>query len=64
MFKENEMAKKPEITESNATEFVLVKDKSGKEFVCKLSDIYDASELTDKIKEKCIENIEEASKDM
>ena len=58
------MGKKPEITESNATEFVLVKDKSGKEFVCKLSDIYDASELTDKIKEKCIENVEESSRDM
>lgn len=58
------MGKKPEITESNATEFVLVKDKSGKEYVCKLSDIYDAAELTDKIKEKCIENVEEASRDM
>jgi hypothetical protein len=58
------MGKKPEITESNATEFVLVKDKSGKEYVCKLSDIYDASELTDELKGKCIENIEDASKDM
>jgi hypothetical protein len=58
------MAKKPEITESNATEFVLIKDKTGKEFVCKLSDIYDASELTDELKAKCIENVEDASKDM
>ena len=58
------MAKRTEITESNATEFVLVTDKSGNEFVCKLSDIYDASELTDKVKEKCIENVEDASKDM
>jgi len=58
------MAKKAQITESNATEYVLVKDKSGNEFVCRLSDIYDASELTDNIKSKCIENIEDASKDM
>ncbi|GBD99778.1 hypothetical protein BMS3Abin07_01824 [bacterium BMS3Abin07] len=58
------MGNKPEITESTATEFVLVKDKSGKEYVCKLSDLQDASGLTDEVKKKCIENIEEASKDL
>jgi hypothetical protein len=33
------MEMKPEITESTATQFVLVKDKAGNEFVCKVSDL-------------------------
>lgn len=50
---------KPEITESTATQFVLVKDKAGKEFVCKVSDLEDASTVSEEEKKKCIENVRE-----
>ncbi len=54
------MEKKPEITESTATQFALVRDKAGKEFICKLCDLKDASNLTEEEKQKCIENVEDA----
>lgn len=54
------MEEKPEITESSATQFILVKDKSGKEFVCRLSDLRDLSKLTDEEKKRCYENVEDA----
>ncbi len=50
--------KKPEITESTATQFVLVKDKSGKEFVCPINALKDASKLSEEERKKCIENVE------
>jgi hypothetical protein len=56
------MEKKPEITESTATQFVMVKDKSGKEFVCRLGDLKDAASLTEEEKKICYENVEEALK--
>jgi len=52
--------KQPEITESTATLFVLVKDKSGKEFVCPINALKDASELSEEERKKCIENVEGA----
>lgn len=54
--------KKPEITESTALQFVLVKDASGKQFVCKLSDLKDPSKLTEEEKKRCYENVEDALK--
>lgn len=54
--------KKPEITESTATQFVLVKDAGGKEFVCKLSDLKDPSKLSDEEKKRCYENVDDALK--
>ena len=56
--------KKPEITESTATQFVVVRDKSGKEFVCRLADLRDPSTLTDEDKKRCYENVEEALKEL
>lgn len=53
------MNNKPEITESTATQFVLVRDKTGKEFICKLGDLKDASTLSEEEKKKCIENVRE-----
>jgi hypothetical protein len=57
------MEEKPEITESTATQFVLVKDKSGKEFICKISDLKDPSSVSEDEKKKCIENVEEYLKE-
>lgn len=54
--------KKPEITESTALQFVLVKDASGKQFVCKLGDLKDPSKLTEEEKKRCYENVEDALK--
>lgn len=54
--------KKPEITESTALDFILVKDASGKEFVCKLGDLKDASKLTEEEKKRCYENVDDALK--
>ncbi|MEJ2181906.1 MAG: hypothetical protein P8Y66_00095 [Nitrospirota bacterium] len=54
--------KKPEITESTATQFVLLKDAAGKQYVCKLSDVKDASKLTEEEKKRCYENVEDALK--
>jgi hypothetical protein len=54
--------KKPEVTESTALQFVLVKDSSGKQFVCKLSDLKDPSKLTEEEKKRCYENVEDALK--
>jgi len=56
--------RKPDITESTATQFVILKDKSGKEFVCRLSDLRDPSQLTEEEKKRCYENVEEALKEM
>ncbi len=56
--------KKPEVTESTATQFVIVKDKSGKEYVCKISDLKDPSQLTEEEKKRCFENVEDAMKEM
>jgi len=53
------MDKKPEITESTATEFVLVRDKAGNEFVCKLSDLKESSSVSEEEKDQCIENVRE-----
>ncbi len=58
------MAEKPEITESTATQFVLVRDKAGKEFVCRLTDLKDPSSLTEEEKKRCYENAEEAMKEI
>ena len=60
--KEEMMEEKPEITESTATQFILVKDKTGKEFVCKLTDLKDPSHLTEEEKKRCYENVEDALK--
>ncbi|NOX20237.1 MAG: hypothetical protein GXO99_03100 [Nitrospirae bacterium] len=54
--------KKPEITESTATQFVIVRDKSGREFVCRITDLKDPSELSEEEKKKCFENVEDALK--
>jgi len=54
--------KKPEVTESTATQFVLLRDKSGREFVCRISDLKDPSQLTEEEKKRCYENVEEALK--
>ena len=56
------MEKKPEVTESTATQFIVVKDKSGKEFICRLSDLRDPSSLTEEEKKRCYENVEDALK--
>lgn len=56
--------KKPEVTESTATQFIIVRDKSGKEFVCKITDLKDPSQLTEEEKKRCYENIEDAMKEM
>ncbi len=58
------MEKKPEVTESTATQFIVVKDKSGKEFICRLSDLRDPSSLTEEEKKRCYVNVEEATKEM
>ena len=55
--------KKPEITESTATQFVLLKDKKGKEFVCRIGDLKDLSDLTEEEKKRCYENVEDALKE-
>ncbi len=55
--------KKPEITESTATQFVIVRDRSGKEFVCRVSDLKDPSQLTEEEKKRCYENVEDALKE-
>lgn len=54
--------RKPEITESTATQFVLVKDASGKEFVCRLGDLKDPARLTEDEKKHCYENVDDALK--
>ncbi len=54
--------KKPEITESTATQFVLLRDAQGKEFVCRITDLKDPSKLTDEEKKRCYENVEDALK--
>jgi len=54
--------RKPEITESTATQFVLVKDASGKEFVCRLGDLKDPAKLTEEEKKHCYENVDDALK--
>ncbi len=54
--------RKPEITESTALQFVLLKDAAGKQFVCKLSDLKDPSKLTDEEKKRCYENVDDALK--
>ena len=41
------MEKKPEMTESTATQFVLVTDKAGNEFICKLGDLKDPSAVSE-----------------
>jgi protein-tyrosine-phosphatase len=56
--------KKPEVTESTATQFIMVRDKSGKEFVCRITDLKDPSQLTEEEKKRCYENIEDAMKEM
>ncbi len=56
--------KKPEVTESTATQFIIVRDKSGKEFVCRITDLKDPSQLTEEEKKRCYENIEDAMKEM
>jgi hypothetical protein len=53
------MSEKPEVTESTAMQFVLVKDSAGNEFICKLGDLKDSAELSDEEKKKCIENVRE-----
>ncbi|MBN1841445.1 MAG: hypothetical protein JW883_04070 [Deltaproteobacteria bacterium] len=53
------MEKKPEITESTATQFVLVRDKAGNEFICKVGDLKDPSAVSEEEKRKCIENVRE-----
>jgi|GEM_PF-1173484 hypothetical protein len=55
-----ERQEKPEITESTATAFVLLKDASGKQYVCRISDLRDPSQLTEEEKKRCYENVEEA----
>jgi hypothetical protein len=52
--------KKPEITESTATQFVLLRDKQGKEFVCRIGDLKSIGDLTEEEKKKCFENVEDA----
>ncbi len=58
------MERKPEVTESTATQFIVVKDKSGKEFVCRLSDLRDPSSLSEEEKQRCYVNVEDATKEM
>jgi len=53
------MEYKPEVTESTAMQFVLVRDKAGNEFICKLGDLTDPSNLSEEEKKKCIENVRE-----
>ena len=53
------MSEKPEVTESTATQFVLVKDNAGNEFICKVGDLVDTAHLSDEEKKKCIENVQE-----
>jgi hypothetical protein len=54
-----EMSEKPEVTESTAMQFVLVKDSAGNEFICKLGDLKDSAKLSEEEKKKCIENVKE-----
>jgi hypothetical protein len=54
--------KKPEITESTATRFIMVKDSSGKEFVCSLDALRDPSKLSEEEKKRCFENVDDALK--
>jgi hypothetical protein len=57
------MEGKPEITESTATQFVTVRDKSGREFVCRIADLKDPSALSEEEKKRCYENVEDALKE-
>jgi hypothetical protein len=52
--------RKPEISESTATQFVLLKDKQGKEFVCRIGDLKSMGDLTEEEKKRCFENVEDA----
>jgi len=54
------MSDKPEITESNIGDFVVVKDKSGNEFVCRLQDLRDPASLNEEEKQHCYDNVEDA----
>lgn len=54
------MTDKPEITESNAGDFILVKDGSGKEFVCRIQDLKHPDSLSEEEKQRCYQNIEDA----
>lgn len=62
-YKETLMSKdtkqKREVTESTATQFVMVKDKTGKKYYCLISDLKDPSSLSDKEKQYCIGDFEE-----
>jgi hypothetical protein len=50
---------KPEITESTATQFVLVKDQAGNEFICKVGDLKDPASVSEEEKNQCIANVRE-----
>ncbi len=54
------MSDKPEVTESSAGDFVVVKDKSGHEFVCRIQELRDPSSLSEEEKERCYENVADA----
>lgn len=51
--------KEREVTESTATQFVMVKDKTGKKYYCLISDLKDPSSLTDEEKQYCIGDFED-----
>ena len=54
-----EKNKQREITESTATQFVMVKDKSGKKYYCHIGDLKDPSSLTEEEKKYCIGDLDE-----
>lgn len=51
--------KQRDITESTATQFVMVKDKSGKKYYCLISDLKDPDSLTQEEKKYCIGDFDE-----
>ncbi len=51
------MSDKPEVTESSAGDFVVVKDQSGKEFVCRIQDLKDPSSLSEEERKHCYSNV-------
>lgn len=55
----DDVNKQREINESTATQFVMVKDKSGKKFYCYVGDLKDPSSLTEEEKKFCIGDFDE-----
>lgn len=55
------MTDKPEVTESTATDFILVKDGAGNEFVCRIQDLKNPNSLSDEEKKRCYSNVADAA---